>query len=168
MLYDNLQFAYKQITGNFTMIARLTSLELPTGLSTANVRAGIQIRASLADDARYFGVVVRGSVKGQWEQRLTDGGQVSSSTLTGFTLNSLPPTTPVWLKLQRVDQTISVWASTDAVTWYPTGTGKTQTFSSANSATPLGDVTYVGMYGVSGSTSITSTSIFDNVSLTAN
>lgn len=168
VLYDNLQFAYKQITGNFTMIARLTSLELPTGLSTANVRAGIQIRASLADDARYFGVVVRGSVKGQWEQRLTDGGQVSSSTLTGFTLNSLPPTTPVWLKLQRVDQTISVWASTDAVTWYPTGTGKTQTFSSANSATPLGDVTYVGMYGVSGSTSITSTSIFDNVSLTAN
>lgn len=165
VLTDTLQFDYVPITGDFTMIACLTSLEVPDGLSTANVRAGIQIRGGTADDSRYYGVVVRGSVKGQWEQRLNDGEKVSSSTLSGFTLDYLPPTTPVWLKLQRSGDVITVSASTDAVNYYPTD-GKSQTFTTANSATPFPDTAFVGLYAVSGSTTVTSTSIFDSVTIT--
>lgn len=160
VLTDALQFAYKQISGNFTMIARVTGLELPSGLSTANVRAGLQIRNSLADNTRYYGVVLRGSGKVYWEQRLNDAGAVSSSTVTTDTA-----TTPLWLKLQRADQTITVSWSKDGITY---STAKSQTFSAANSATALDSQVYVGLSGVSGSTTVTSTATFDNVSITAN
>lgn len=168
-LYDLLQFDYASVTGDFTMIARLISFTTLSDISTANQRTGIMVRGGTADNSRYFAAVVRGSVKGQWEQRLTDGGSVSSSTLSGLTISYLPPTgNAVWMKLQRVGNVITVWESVDgAVTWYPTS-GKTQTFTAAaSSATPFGDTVYVGIYAVSGSATETISVQYDNVSITA-
>lgn len=169
VLTDTLQFSYVPVTGDFTMIARLTSfVPLTDGTSTANQRTGLMIRGGTADNSRFYAVAVRASVGIRWEQRLNDGGQTASSTLSGVTLTALPPTgSAVWMKLQRVGSLIYVSASTDGgLTWYPSG-GKYQTFTTANSATPFGDTAYVGLFGVSGTATGTVTSVFDNVTITA-
>lgn len=165
VLSDTLQYAYARLTGDFTLIARLTSLEIPTGLSTANVRAGLMLRNSLADNSRFFGILVRGVPRVQWEQRLADGGTESSANLAN--LSAQPSASaPVWLKLQRVGQVISVSYSVNAgVTWLPSPV-KTQDFASATGAVALDSTVYVGLAGVSGSATVTSQSSFDNVSLT--
>lgn len=163
VLTDTMQFAYKAITGDFTMMARLTSLEVPSGLSTSNVRAGLLLRANKSDASRFYGIMVRGIPRIQWEQRLADGGATASSSL--LSLSALPSASaPVWLKLQRSGQIISVSYSTDlGLTW---STPKTQDFSSASGAVRLDDTAYVGLAGVSGSTTVTSTASFDNVTIT--
>jgi pectate lyase len=159
VMYDNLLLGAKQVTGDFTLIARLTSLELPANLSTANVRAGLQIRNSLADNSRFYGVVLRGSSRVQWEQRLYDGGALATSTVTTSNVAA-----PVYLKLRRVGQAIYVTYSTDGGLTYQTE--KSQDFSTASGATVFDSAVYVGIYGVSGSSTVTSTSTFDNVTLT--
>lgn len=168
-LADTLQFSYVPVTGDFTMIARLTSFTpLTDGTSTANQRTGIMIRGGTADNSRFFAVAVRASVGIRWEQRLNDGGQTASSTLSNVSVTALPPTgKALWMKLQRIGSLVYVWGSTDdaGLTWYPSG-GKYQTFTTANAATPFGDTAYVGLFGVSGTATGTITSTFDNVSIT--
>lgn len=168
VLTDTLQFDYIPVTGDFTMIARLTSFTpLTDGTSTANQRTGIMIRGGTADNSRFFAVAVRASVGIRWEQRLNDAGQTASSTLSNVSVSALPPTgKPVWMKLQRSGSLIYVWGSTDGgITWTPSG-GKSQTFTTANSATPFGDTAYVGLFAVSGSATGTITTVYDNVSIT--
>lgn len=161
---DSMQFAYQQITGDFTLKARLTSLEaVPTGMSTGNWRAGLMVRNSLDAGSRYYGLIMRGIPRLQWEQRKNDNETTSSSALSpSYTLT--PSTVaPLWLKLVRSGAVITVSYSTDGgITWLA---NKAQDFS-ASGYTALGSSVYVGLMGVSGSSTVTSTSVFDFVSLT--
>lgn len=163
---DGLQFAYAQVTGDFTIEATLDSMEVPGGVSTANVRAGLMVRNSLSALSRYFSVVLRGSAEMRWEQRVADlaSGVTGSAKIAGAALPSAAA--PIKMRLQRVGQVITVSYSTDkGVTWLPSP-AKTQDFASAASAVPLDATVYVGLVGVSGVTTTTSTSVFENVSIT--
>jgi pectate lyase len=165
---DSFHYAYTQISGDFTFVARLTSLfdatnETTTCSTIFECRAGIMVRNSLADNSRYYGLSVRGNPKMQWEQRPTDGGALSTSALSSL-YQSLPSAAaPVWLKLARSGQTITVSYSTDGNTWLGT---KSIDFS-ATGYTALDNSVYIGLMGVSASTTSTITSVFDTVSLTA-
>lgn len=165
VLSDSMLFAYKQITGDFTLVASLTSLETPTALTnTSTIRAGVMIRNDLVDNSRFYAQMMRGSGKVYWEQRLADNGAVSSSTVTNTTIE-LPLKTPITMKLRRVGQVIYVSYSVDSGVTY--STEKSQDFSTASGATQLSSTVYVGLAGASGSSSITSTSIFNAVSITS-
>ncbi|MDO6387105.1 pectinesterase family protein [Uliginosibacterium sp. 31-12] len=161
---DSLQFSYQQIAGDFTMIARLTSLEaVPTGLSTGNWRAGLMVRNSLADNSRYYGLLMRSIPRLQWEQRKTDGDVTSTGTLSPSYTTAIGNSAPLFLKLVRSGNSITVSYSSDGgVTWLGS---KTQDFT-ATGYSALDSTVYVGLAGVSGSTTVTSTSVFDFVSIT--
>ncbi|MEO7579761.1 MAG: pectinesterase family protein [Massilia sp.] len=163
---DSLQYTYKAITGNFTMIARITSLEVPAGSNTGNVRAGLMLRNTLSPVSRYFGILVRGVPRVQWEQRLADSASASSSSLANVPLPS--SAAPLWLRLKRTGQVIAVSYSTDGVNWLPSLGDKTQDFSTASGATALDSTVYIGIAAVSGTTTSATASSFDNVSITAN
>jgi len=166
---DSMDYAYSTITGDFTFVARLTSLfdstnatETTTCSSQFECRAGIMIRNGLDPAARYFGLAMRGNVKLQWEQRATDGGSISTSTVSP-TYASLPSTSaPLWLKLNRTGQVITIEWSTDGKTWQGT---KTMNFSTSDHAA-FDDSVHIGLMGLSGSLSATVTSVFDSVSIT--
>lgn len=163
---DTLQFAYAQVTGDFTMYAALRSMTIPSGVSTANVRAGLMIRNSLSATSRYYSIVLRGSPEMRWEQRVADltSGVTGSAKIAGVTLPTAAA--PIKLKLQRTGQVITVSYSTDGgTTWLPSP-AKTQDFASAAGAVPFDGTVYVGLVGVSGVTTATSTAVFDSVSLT--
>ncbi|MEC5384820.1 hypothetical protein VVD49_03755 [Uliginosibacterium sp. H3] len=158
---DAMEYVYTPVTGDFTLIARLTYQEVFSGANTGNLRAGLMVRNSLATGSRYYGILERGIPRLQWEQRKNDNENISSSAFSpSYTLS--PAATPVTLKLQRVGQVITVAYSTNGgSTWAVT---KSQDFS-ASGYTPLESSIYVGLVGVSGSTTITSQSTFDSVTL---
>ncbi len=162
---DALQYTYQAITGNFTMTARLTSLQVPAGSNTGNIRAGLMLRNSLSPTSRYYGILVRGVPRVQWEQRLADNGSANSSSIANVPMPAI--SAPVWLRLKRAGQIISVTYSLDGATWLPSGE-KTQDFSSAAGATVLDSTVFIGIAAVSGSTSAATASSFDRVSITAN
>lgn len=157
---DTMQFAYHKIIGDFTLIARLTSLGTTGVPSTSNVRAGLMVRNSLADGSRYFGALMRGIPRLQWEQRKNDNETTSSSTM-GYTV-APSSSAPLWLKLVRSGTSITVSYGTDGLTW---SGAKTQDFS-ASGYTAFDSTVYVGLVGVSGSSTVTSTSTFDFVTIT--
>jgi len=170
VLYDAMQFDYVAVSTNFTMIARITSLGYTSGDSTANVRAGLMMRNDLNDQSRFYGIALRAVPRVQWEQRLADSGQLSTSKMGDPSAIpvSTDSTTAVWLKLVRSGQAISVYYGTGSVqptTWTAT---KSQDFSTASGAQTFGTTVYAGLYGVSGNTTHTSVAVFDNVSITAN
>jgi hypothetical protein len=158
---DSMEYVYTPITGDFTLIARLTYQEVFTGANTGNLRAGLMVRNSLDAGSRYYAVLERGIPRLQWEQRKNDNENISSSAFSpSYTL--LPSATPVLLKLQRVGQIITVAYSVNGgTTWAVT---KSQDFT-ASGYTALGNSVYVGIVGVSGSATITSQSTFDTVTL---
>jgi hypothetical protein len=86
-----------------------------------------------------------------------------SAKIAGVALPS--PAAPIKLKLQRTGQVITVSYSTDGgTTWLPSP-AKTQDFGSATGAVAFDGTVYVGLVGVSGVTTATSTAVFDSVSL---
>lgn len=162
---DTMQYTYQAITANFTVIARITALEVPPASNTGNVRAGLMLRNSLSASSRFFGILVRGVPRVQWEQRLADSGSANSSSLSNLTMPSAAA--PLWLKLKRTGQLISVTYSLDGINWLPSPE-KTQDFSTAPGATALDSKVYIGIVSVSGTTTAATASVFDNVSITAN
>lgn len=168
---DSVQMVYSQVTGNFTATADLVSMTIPATYTAADVTAGLIIRNSLSPTSQYYYIVLRGSleVRGGHRMLATTGG--GGSTAWAPKLTALPTAaTPLKLKLQRSGQIITVTYSTDnGASW---ATAKTGDFSvGGTTSTPFGDTVYVGLVGGSGldaSTALTSTSIFKNVSVTAN
>lgn len=161
---DSMQFAYRKITGDFTLTARLTALGAAGVPSTTNARAGLMVRNSLAEGSRYYGLLMRGSSRLQWEQRKNDNETNNSSTLSPTYEIPVTAAAPLWLRLVRSGSSITVSYSADGVKW---SGAKTQDFATAG-YTPFDSSVYVGLVGVSGSTTVTSTSVFDFVTLIAN
>ena len=142
---DSFHYAYQQVTGDFTLTARLVS-ENGTLSNT-----GLVMRESL-DPAAPAAVMVLGSTGG----RIAAAGSRSSSGVSmAYTLGDQYTNIPVWLRLQRAGNVFTASQSSDGVTWF---TVATSTISMAN--------TYdVGLASCSGdvSTNSTETSLFDNV-----
>jgi pectate lyase len=162
---DTLQFAYTQVSGDFTIVANLKSMTIPSGVSTANVRAGLMIRNSLSATSRYYGVLLRGTPEMRWEQRVADltSGVTGSAKIANVAMPSAAA--PIKLKLQRTGQVITVSYSTDGGTSWLPSPAKTQDFASAAGAVAFDGTVYVGLVGVSGIATATSTAVFDGVTL---
>jgi len=140
----------RPITGNGSVVARLTSVSSSTALS------GLTIRDSLARGCKR---VVFGYIPGtglQFRVRTTLGAGGNSDTVT--TTTSL--TLPLWLKLER-DATTNIITgsySTNGTTWTTAGTSVALTL--------LNSEAQYGLTTTSNSTASTATGVFDNVALT--
>jgi glucose/arabinose dehydrogenase/regulation of enolase protein 1 (concanavalin A-like superfamily) len=144
---DSFQFVQQPLNGDGQLTARITSLEN----THAEAKAGVMIRDTLAGNAISFSLLIKPTAAG--------GMVFETRTGTGATTTVSPVVTntaaPVWLRLQRQNDNLSTYWSTDGANWQHI----------VNSTLNFGVNTYVGMVVSSHSTATLATATFDNVTL---
>jgi regulation of enolase protein 1 (concanavalin A-like superfamily) len=135
---DQFRFVSQQVTGDFDVRVRVTSIEQVT----AGVKAGLMARESLAADSRHTFVGLTP----------TDGFRFSIRSFTaGTTVNSYKGGTPnptnQWLRLARANGVITAYVSANGLTWTAIG----------STTLALPNTVYLGMAVASKLTNTTST-----------
>ena len=148
---DGCYFAHRQMSGDFTVIARVNSI-LPANASTSS-RCGVMVRSALTPGSRHAFMATRPATA-SFVWRTTDGASGTTST-TG----TLTPALPRFVRLKRTGNSFTAAHSLDGLTW--TTQGSAQTIA-------MPDPVYVGLAATSASTtaSTTVTAAFDSFSLT--
>jgi hypothetical protein len=141
---DSLNFTYRQLTGNGTIIARVTGMNS----SDPNAMAGILFRETLDPAAREAGLFLSPTGGVSFVSRSKPNQNTTSTSTTGSTA-------PYWLKLVRNGTTITAYKSADGAAW--TLVGSTTVSMTAT--------IYVGLGVTSHNTSSLNTATFDNVSV---
>ena len=143
---DAFHFAYRPLSGDGTIVARVASIDG----SAAWTKAGVMIRAATdAGSAHAFMLVSTG--KGFAFQRRTSNGAASAHTSGG------PGTAPRWVKLTRAGNVITAYSSTNGSSWTRVGS---DTFSMP------ADV-LVGLASSAHDPSSLATATFDGVSVSS-
>jgi regulation of enolase protein 1 (concanavalin A-like superfamily) len=145
---DQFQYAYRTLSGNGTIVARVASIQYVH----AWTKAGVMIRNSLSPSAaQAFMLVAASATKGVPFQRRRSDGALSVSTAGSQS------TAPRWVKLVRAGDQITGSESADGVNWTVVGT---DTFS-------MGSSVLVGLAVSSHVTGVNATATFDNVTITS-
>ncbi len=109
---DQGAFSYQIVSGNFDVAVRLAGL----GLSDIFAKAGLMAREDLTSSARFAASLATPAMNGTFfESRITVGG--ASSSAGNFPANY--PNT--WLRLQRVGNVFTGYASYDGQVWTQLG-----------------------------------------------
>ncbi|HZR23279.1 MAG TPA: BACON domain-containing carbohydrate-binding protein [Vicinamibacterales bacterium] len=140
---DAFQYAYKPMTGDGVVIARVASVSS----TNAWVKAGVMIRETLDPSSTQALMLVSYSKGLAFQRRTTTGG--TSTSTTGALVAA-----PYWVKLERIGNTFNAYSSADGSTWTLVGTD----------TIAMGTNVYVGFAVSSHTTTATATATFDNVS----
>jgi phosphatidylserine/phosphatidylglycerophosphate/cardiolipin synthase-like enzyme len=140
---DAFHFAYRTMTGDGTIVARVT--QIPQGIH-AWVKAGVMIRSSLSASASHAFMLASAS-KGMALQRRPVTGGDSVNTAGSMS------TAPRWVKLQRNGNLFSAYESANGVNWTLVATENIV----------MGNTVYVGLAVTSHSTTAAATCTFDSV-----
>ena len=109
---DEFQFAYRALSGDGTMTARVTSLS--NGNSWSKV--GLMVRETSAANSRH-GTMYLGAGKGaSFQYRTNNGGTTAGDN------GDLVTTIPRWIRIERVGNIVRGYFSPDGVTWTLRGT----------------------------------------------
>lgn len=103
---DEFHFAYRPLSGDGTIVARVASV---SG-TAAWTKAGVMIRASTTAGSVH-GMMLVSVAKGLAFQRRKANGGISTSTAGGA------GTAPQWVKLTRSGNSVSAYSSKDGATW---------------------------------------------------
>ena len=144
---DQFRFAYQQLTGDGSIVARVTSFSN----SNPYAKIGVMIRDSL--DASAANVMTYYSPSGDttYESRTTDNGNTNHP-------NAIQRTAPYWVKLVRSGNTFTGYNSPDGQNWTQQGS---DTIS-------MPGTVYIGLAADAHDNTILTTGTLDNVSLTGN
>ncbi len=142
---DALHYAYTTLTGDGTIVARVTAVQN----TNAWVKAGVMIRDTTAPNAAQAFMLVSYS-KGSAYQRRPGAGSSSTSTTGSSTVAA-----PYWVRLDRAASVITAYQSADGVTWKKVGS---DTFS-------MGATVLIGLAVSSHTTDAIAAAAFDQVSL---
>jgi len=144
---DSFGFVYRQVTGDFTLTARLASV---SGAKMSNT--GLMMRAGLSSEDPAVTLVL-----GSLGRRIAEMGARSSAggPMTWTTGNEYT-TMPAWFRLRRAGNVFTAYQSSDGISWFTVGT----------STIALPSTYYVGLAACSGdvTNNTIETSSFDNVS----
>jgi regulation of enolase protein 1 (concanavalin A-like superfamily) len=108
---DSFHFASTTMTGDGSIVAKITSLTA----AAAFAKAGVMIRNSDASNAAQVSLMLNENTSVQFLRR-TSGGASTSDTKTNSS------GAPLWLKLVRSGNTFSASTSTDGSNWHLVGT----------------------------------------------
>jgi regulation of enolase protein 1 (concanavalin A-like superfamily)/phosphatidylserine/phosphatidylglycerophosphate/cardiolipin synthase-like enzyme len=139
---DALHYAYQAVNGDTSIVARVVS----TSNSSAWVKAGVMIRASLSSNSAQAFMLVSYSKGLAFQRRVATGG--TSTGTSGALAGS-----PYWVRLDRVGNAITAYQSANGSSWTIVGTD----------TIPMGATIYVGLGVSSHSTSTLATARFDGV-----
>jgi hypothetical protein len=156
---DEFRYAYKQLTGDGEIVARV--VDVGTGSNTW-AKAGVMIRETLDPDSKHMIMAMTG---GDGGGIAFQGRQITGDVSSSFH-GDVTASPPYWVKLTRVGNTITAYASADGVDW----TLMTDTTPDADHTNPI-DVTmansvYIGLFITSHAAGETRTAVFDNVQIT--
>jgi phosphatidylserine/phosphatidylglycerophosphate/cardiolipin synthase-like enzyme len=143
---DGMYYAYQPLNGDGSIVARVTSIE------NTNVwaRAGVMVRESLAAGSpNAFMFLSAGKALAFQRRRAAAGPTFATAGLTSILA-------PRWLRLDRSGDTFTAYQSTNGATWTYIG----------SDTIAMGPGVFVGLGGSSTSPTKTSTSTFDNVTVT--
>jgi hypothetical protein len=143
---DGFQFAYQELVGDCTIIAKVDSQTIATGWG------GIMLRNSASTTSRYVSMVATSDSKLHifFNYRSSDGGSTKYST--GY------QAVPIWFMLTRVGNVFTGYFSTDGTTWTQLGSSRTISMNSY----------ILGGLGVcSNDSALTTTTQFSNVYVTS-
>jgi len=151
---DRFNFTWQNLTGDQTLIARVTGLTN----TSSTAKAGLMFRSSRKDNAAfiYLGVKPSGAIQYYSRDSLGGSAVTNADTATHVTPSS---NTPVWLKLVKSGNSFTASYSTEVTTpstWTPVGTSITATF-------PVGPY-FAGLAVCSDRDDTPATGTFDNVS----
>ncbi|HNU30370.1 MAG TPA: discoidin domain-containing protein [Sedimentisphaerales bacterium] len=109
---DEFHFAFKQLSGNGTIIAKVESL------TRANewTKVGLMIRESVDPAARFAAVYATPDYGVRYQARLTNAGAAVSDSAVA-TAEQIAMRAPVWLKIERSGNDFNAYYSTNGTTW---------------------------------------------------
>ncbi|UCD51965.1 MAG: discoidin domain-containing protein, partial [Phycisphaerales bacterium] len=115
---DQFRFAYKSLSGNGSMVARVDSLDVTPDVW---VKAGVMIRQSteVGSTHSFMPMTGGGGNGASWQGRLTDN---ASSENTDATTAVAPP---YWVRIDRAGDSLTGSISPDGETWTQLGNART-------------------------------------------
>jgi len=143
---DQFRFAYKSLSGNGSITARIDSLTR----SDAWSKAGVMIRESLDAGSRHALVVITPDNGASFQHRDTTGGVSASTDAAGLKI-------PYWVRLTRTGSTLKAERSADGKTWTQIGADLTLAMPAS---------VLIGLAVTSHNTDAYSTAEFSNVATT--
>jgi glucose/arabinose dehydrogenase/regulation of enolase protein 1 (concanavalin A-like superfamily) len=148
---DSFRFTYQQVTGDFTITARVTELERTHDFA----KAGVMARATLNGNSVNFHSLVSpiSTSLFRFIKRTVTGG--TSSTETGP--SSPLPGAPGWVRLNRTGNVWKAYTSLNGTSFTQMGTSQTVAMAST---------IYVGLAVTSHAAGNLATAKFDNVTIT--
>ena len=155
---DQFHFVYRTLNGDGTIVTRVTYFTN----THEYARAGVMIRESLTNSSKYAGIFyTQGSTSTTdnhifIDQRRTTAGSSTANTRIHIASRPLVSENPVWLKIERINDTFNTYYSLDGVTWI---LGKATNI-------PMDTTVFIGLAVTSRDNSRTNTSKFDHVMTT--
>jgi hypothetical protein len=143
---DQFRYAYKDITGDTTLVARVDTVQN----TNAWAKAGVMIRDGTAANAKNAAVFVTPSNGVTFQRRTSTGGSSTSTTTAGITA-------PRWVRLVRSGNSFTASYSSNGTSWTAIGSAVTITMGSTPKA---------GLAVTSHAQGTLNTSTFSNVSVT--
>jgi phosphatidylserine/phosphatidylglycerophosphate/cardiolipin synthase-like enzyme len=140
---DSFHFAYRALSGDGFIVARVRSL----GNTSPSAKAGVMIRETLDPGSVNAFMTVTPSKGTAFQQRQTPG---AATIATAGTMNKAP----FWVKLERIGNTFNAYQSADGGTWTLVGTG----------TIAMGTTVYIGLGAVSHSLTTATAAAFDFIS----
>lgn len=148
---DSSHFAYKAITGNSAIIAKVESLQN----THTSAMAGVMMRTSLDQGAPRAWMAI--NYKGEAVQNMTKLAVYGGSNYANKVLTNGSSGPINWVKLERIGNILTGYVSPDGTNWAATNVGRIDA--------PVPDTIYVGLV-VSSVTSKLNNSVFSNVQIT--
>ncbi len=149
---DEFRFAFKQLNGNGTLIARVESLDETDPWA----KAGVMIRETLEPGARFAAVYATPGQGVRYQARLVTGGDATSDTAIA-TDEQKALKIPIWIKIERTAANFSCFYSADGVKW----TAMSWNPQSLNIFTTA----YIGLAVTGHNTAAMATARFSNISI---
>ncbi|MFM7245332.1 MAG: fibronectin type III domain-containing protein, partial [Planctomycetaceae bacterium] len=143
---DAFRFAWQKLTGDGSIVARVTGNQNTSGWA----KAGVEIRESLAANSKHVALVTTATQVVQLISRATTGG--SSATVSG----AAAAFAPTWVRLVRVGNVITASRSADGASWTIVGTV----------TVAMGATVSIGLLSSANTTALVNQATFTNVSLT--
>ncbi len=109
---DEFRFAYKSLTGDVTIIARVDRIDDTDPWA----KAGLMVRETLDPGSRWAAVFATPGNGVRFQARTLAAGEATSDTSVA-TPEQIALQVPVWIKLERSGSDFSCFYSTDGVAW---------------------------------------------------
>ena len=144
---DGFHYAYKQVTGDVSIVAKILSLTN----TNASAKAGVMIRSALTINSPTAVSGIRGD--GRWEQVYRTASNVNTTHPTFETAVGVPR----WVKMTRIGNVFKGYMSADGITW--------QELSGGTATISMTSPVYVGVFALSHNVATLTKTEYDKVSV---